>query len=104
MPLGEASTQVLILPASRFSLQVQVNGTPIAGDQIGSGIGDTAVGNIWGQQISVLRSWERDMGSLPGGSVTWATGALTLTFRMAPVDVVSCTTDGTTVTVKTGHV
>jgi hypothetical protein len=77
---------------SRFSMQVLVNGTAIAGEHNNSvnyweNVTDVSAGMLIGPQVS--------------GSVKFDTGAVTLTFAPVNVPLNRCQTDGSTVTVET---
>jgi hypothetical protein len=84
------------LTPSRFSTQVLVNGTVVAGElHHDNGNGTASPGNPTGGRI-----W----GPYVGGTVTYATGAITPTFKTTtgiPRDFAQVTTDGSTVTVHT---
>jgi hypothetical protein len=84
------------LKPSRFSLQVAVNGTVIAGElhhDNGNGTaapGNTTSGRLWGTYVT--------------GTVTWGTGAISATFKTTTGvsrAFAQISTDGATVTVHT---
>jgi hypothetical protein len=84
------------LTPARFSLQVFVNGTMVAGElhhdngNSTASPGNTTSGRIWGPYVT--------------GTVTYATGTISPTFKTTtgiPRDFAQVTTDGSTVTVHT---
>ncbi len=84
--------KVAHLTPSRFSMQVLVNGTVVAGEHNNSAnywenILDVSAGMLTGPQLS--------------GLVTFGTGEVTLTFSPAKVRLNRCQTDGRTVTLET---
>jgi len=77
---------------SRFSMQVLVNGTVIAGEHNNGvnywdNVTDVSAGMLTGPQVS--------------GSVTFGTGTVALTFTPVSILLNRCQTDGRTVTVET---